>query len=210
MSIVKLNNNGVKNATAFGSITGLGDLALIKTVTLASAAGSISFVDGASDVVLDSTYKEYIFYFNNIHPSANSDFTFNMSIDGGSNYNATKTTTFFNAFHYEDARSSNLAYLPADDLAQGTGYQVLMAFGDLGINADDSLSGYLHLFDPSSTTFVKHFTATTVGSNNEAAPYINNDFIAGYANTTSAVNAVDFKMISGNIDSGVIKLYGIS
>ena len=210
MSIVKLNNNGVKNATAFGSITGLGDLALIKTVTLASAAGSISFVDGASDVVLDSTYKEYIFYFNNIHPSANSDFAFNMSIDGGSNYNATKTTTFFNAFHYEDGSSAALAYQAGDDLAQATGYQVLMAFGDLGINADDSLSGHLHLFDPSSTTFVKHFTATTVSVNNEAAPYINNDFIAGYANTTSAVNAIDFKMISGNIDAGSISLYGVN
>ena len=184
--------------------TGTGSLVLISSQT-ASGSSSLSFTSG-----IDSTYKEYVFKFINIHPSANSDFAFNMSIDGGSNYNATKTTTFFNAFHYEDDRSSNLAYLPGDDLAQGTGYQVLMAFGDLGINADDSLSGYLHLFDPSSTTFVKHFTATTVSVNNEAAPYINNDFIAGYANTTSAVNAVDFKMISGNIDSGVIKLYGIN
>ena len=133
-----------------------------------------------------------------------------MSIDGGSNYNATKTTTFFNAYHYEDGSASALAYQTGDDLAQGTGYQVLMAFGDLGINADDSLSGHLHLFEPSSTTFVKHFISTTVSVNNEAAPYINNDFIAGYGNTTSAVNAIDFKMSSGNIDSGVIKLYGIS
>ena len=184
--------------------TGTGALTLISTQT-ASGSANLSFTSG-----IDSTYKEYVFKFINIHPSANSDFAFNMSIDGGSNYNTTKTTTFFNAFHYEAGSSSNLAYLTADDLAQGTGYQVLMAFGDLGINADDSLSGYLHLFDPSSTTFVKHFTSITVGSNNEASPYINNDFIAGYANTTSAVNAVDFKMISGNIDSGVIKLYGVS
>jgi hypothetical protein len=184
--------------------TGTGALTLISTQT-ASGSANLSFTSG-----IDSTYKEYVFKFINIHPSANSDFAFNMSIDGGSNYNATKTTTFFNAYHYEDGSASALAYQTGDDLAQGTGYQVLMAFGDLGINADDSLSGYLHLFDPSSTTFVKHFTATTVSVNNEAAPYINNDFIAGYANTTSAVNAVDFKMISGNIDSGVIKLYGIS
>jgi len=184
--------------------TGTGALNLISTQT-ASGSSSLSFTSG-----IDSTYKEYVFKFINIHPSANSDFAFNMSIDGGSNYNTTKTTTFFNAYHYEDGSASALAYLTADDLAQGTGYQVLMAFGDLGINADDSLSGYLHLFDPSSTTFVKHFISTTVGSNNEAAPYVNNDFIAGYANTTSAVNAVDFKMISGNIDSGVIKLYGVS
>ena len=204
MALNFANNNSLSAITALPSSISGGGLNLISTQT-ASGSSSLSFTSG-----IDSTYKEYLFKFINIHPSANSDFAFNMSIDGGSNYNATKTTTFFNAFHYEDARSSNLAYLPADDLAQGTGYQVLMAFGDLGINADDSLSGHLHLFEPSSTTFVKHFTATTVSVNNEAAPYINNDFIAGYANTTSAVNAVDFKMISGNIDSGVIKLYGIS
>ena len=197
-SNLKYNHPLSANATGTGSLT------LISTQT-ASGSSSLSFTSG-----IDSTYKEYLFKFINIHPSANSDFAFNMSIDGGSNYNATKTTTFFNAFHYEDGSSAALAYQAGDDLAQATGYQVLMAFGDLGINADDSLSGYLHLFDPSSTTFVKHFTATTVSVNNEAAPYINNDFIAGYANTTSAVNAVDFKMISGNIDSGVIKLYGIN
>ena len=197
-SNLKYNHPLSANATGTGSLT------LISTQT-ASGSANLSFTSG-----IDSTYKEYVFKFINIHPSANSDFAFNMSIDGGSNYNATKTTTFFNAYHYEDGSASALAYQTGDDLAKGTGYQVLMAFGDLGINADDSLSGYLHLFDPSSTTFVKHFTATTVSVNNEAAPYINNDFIAGYANTTSAVNAVDFKMISGNIDSGVIKLYGIS
>jgi hypothetical protein len=204
MALNFANNNSLSAITAKPSGLAGGGLNLISTQT-ASGSANLSFTSG-----IDSTYKEYVFKFINIHPSANSDFAFNMSIDGGSNYNATKTTTFFNAYHYEDGSASALAYQTGDDLAQGTGYQVLMAFGDLGINADDSLSGYLHLFDPSSTTFVKHFTATTVGSNNEAAPYINNDFIAGYANTTSAVNAVDFKMISGNIDSGVIKLYGIS
>jgi hypothetical protein len=204
MALNFCNNNSLSSITALPSSISGGGLNLISTQT-ASGSSSLSFTSG-----IDSTYKEYVFKFINIHPSANSDFAFNMSIDGGSNYNTTKTTTFFNAYHYEDGSAANLAYLTADDLAQGTGYQVLMAFGDLGINADDSLSGYLHLFDPSSTTFVKHFISTTVGSNNEAAPYVNNDFIAGYANTTSAVNAVDFKMISGNIDSGVIKLYGVS
>jgi len=204
MALNFCNNNSLSSITALPSSISGGGLNLISTQT-ASGSSSLSFTSG-----IDSTYKEYVFKFINIHPSANSDFAFNMSIDGGSNYNTTKTTTFFNAYHYEDGSAANLAYLTADDLAQGTGYQVLMAFGDLGINADDSLSGYLHLFEPSSTTFVKHFISTTVGSNNEAAPYVNNDFIAGYANTTSAVNAVDFKMISGNIDSGVIKLYGVS
>jgi hypothetical protein len=204
MALNFCNNNSLSAITAIPASISGGGLNLISTQT-ASGSSSLSFTSG-----IDSTYKEYVFKFINIHPSANSDFAFNMSIDGGSNYNTTKTTTFFNAYHYEDGSAANLAYLTADDLAQGTGYQVLMAFGDLGINADDSLSGYLHLFEPSSTTFVKHFISTTVGSNNEAAPYVNNDFIAGYANTTSAVNAVDFKMISGNIDSGVIKLYGVS
>jgi hypothetical protein len=204
MALNFCNNNSLSAITALPASISGGGLNLISTQT-ASGSSSLSFTSG-----IDSTYKEYVFKFINIHPSANSDFAFNMSIDGGSNYNTTKTTTFFNAYHYEDGSAANLAYLTADDLAQGTGYQVLMAFGDLGINADDSLSGYLHLFDPSSTTFAKHFISTTVGSNNEAAPYVNNDFIAGYANTTSAVNAVDFKMISGNIDSGVIKLYGVS
>jgi len=204
MALNFANNNSLSSITSLPASISGGGLNLISTQT-ASGSSSLSFTSG-----IDSTYKEYVFKFINIHPSANSDFAFNMSIDGGSNYNTTKTTTFFNAYHYEDGSASALAYLTADDLAQGTGYQVLMAFGDLGINADDSLSGYLHLFDPSSTTFVKHFISTTVGSNNEAAPYVNNDFIAGYANTTSAVNAVDFKMISGNIDSGVIKLYGVS
>jgi len=204
MALNFCNNNSLSAITAIPASISGGGLNLISTQT-ASSSSSLSFTSG-----IDSTYKEYVFKFINIHPSANSDFAFNMSIDGGSNYNTTKTTTFFNAYHYEDGSAANLAYLTADDLAQGTGYQVLMAFGDLGINADDSLSGYLHLFEPSSTTFVKHFISTTVGSNNEAAPYVNNDFIAGYANTTSAVNAVDFKMISGNIDSGVIKLYGVS
>jgi len=204
MALNFCNNNSLSAITAIPSGISGGALNLISTQT-ASSSANLSFTSG-----IDSTYKEYVFKFINIHPSANSDFAFNMSIDGGSNYNTTKTTTFFNAYHYEDGSASALAYLTADDLAQGTGYQVLMAFGDLGINADDSLSGYLHLFDPSSTTFVKHFISTTVGSNNEAAPYVNNDFIAGYANTTSAVNAVDFKMISGNIDSGTITMYGVS
>ena len=204
MALNFANNNSLSAITALPSSISGGGLNLISTQT-ASGSSSLSFTSG-----IDSTYKEYLFKFINIHPSANSDFAFNMSIDGGSNYNATKTTTFFNAFHYEDGSSSALAYQTADDLANGTGYQVLMAFGDLGINADDSLSGHLHLFEPSSTTFVKHFISTTVGSNNEAAPYINNDFIAGYGNTTSAVNAINFKMISGNIDTGIIKMYGIS
>ena len=204
MSIVKLNNNGVKDATAFGSITGLGNLILIKKQT-ASGSASISFVDGASSVVLDNTYKEYIFYFNNIHGSANADPTFNFSTDGGSNYNVTKTTTTFAANHAENDGEAALGYIASTDLAQSTAFQQ-MNF-DLDSGADSGCSGYLHLFEPSSTTFVKHFIMVNNGIKDDIQSA--NFFVAGYGNTTSAVDAVQFKMSSGNIDSGVIKLYGI-
>ena len=205
MSIVKLNNNGVKDATAFGSITGLGNLILIKTQT-ASSSASISFVDGASSVVLDNTYKEYIFYFNNIHPATdNTQFTFNLSTDTGSNYNVTKTTTFFRAIHAEDDSEASLGYRTDDDLAQSTNYQVLNASTDN--DNDASLSGYLHLFEPSSDTFVKHFISNT--NTIHSTKYSQNSYVAGYGNTTSAIDAVDFKMSSGNIDAGTISLYGV-
>ena len=206
MSIIKLNNRAVKDATAVGSITGLGNLVFISRST-ASSSASLSITSG-----IDSTYKEYIFMFNNIHPSTNgANFTFNMSADSGSNYNVTKTTTLFNAYHYENGSSSNLAYITNVDLAQSTAYQPLMSFGDLNNSNDGGLSGYLHLFDPSNTTFVKHFIARTilVGGADGANQYANNDHIAGYGNTTSAIDALDFKMSSGNIDAGTIDMYGV-
>ena len=206
MSIVKLNNNGVKNATAFGSITGLGDLTLIKKIT-ASSSASISFVDGASAVVLDSTYKEYIFYFNNIHPATdNTTFTFNLSVDGGSNYNVAKTTTVIRAFHDEGNSSTELDYLDGLDLAQGTGVQALVE--NIGNGNDESVSGFLRLFEPSSTTFVKHliWEVTSYGSSNA----VNIQYGSGYGNTTSAVDAIQFTMGSGNIDAGSISLYGVN
>jgi len=206
MSIVKLNNNGVKNATSFGSISSLGSMVFIKKLT-ASSSATLSFVDGASSVVLDNTYKEYLFTFNNMHPATDTvDFQFNMSADTGSNYNVTKTTTFFRATHREDDSLAELGYRTGNDLAQSTANQVLN--DRLGNGNDESLSGYLHLFNPSSTTFVKHFIATT----NE---YQDNDrssesFIAGYGNTTSAIDAIQFSFSSGNIDAGDICLYGIA
>ena len=207
MSIVKLNNNGVKNATAFGSITGLGDLALIKTVT-ASSSASISFVDGASSVVLDNTYKEYIFTFNNMHQATDeASFSFNGSIDSGSNYNVTKTTTFFRSFHTESDGTANLSYSTGRDLAQSTDFQIL-AYKSSNAN-DAGHSGFLHLFNPSSTTFVKHFVANISSIYRSGEPGEYETFVAGYMNTTSAVDAVQFKMDSGNIDAGDICLYGI-
>jgi len=205
MSIVKLNNNGVKNATAFGSITGLGDLALIKTIT-ASSSASISFVDGASSVVLDNTYKEYIFTFNNIHPATDeAHFTVGFR-DGGTDYDATKTTSYGLLYHAEDDSETSLTYHAASDLAQSTGFQRILH--GVGNGNDESASGYLHLFDPSSTTFVKHFTAA--GSSYNAGSYEYTTYVAGYNNVTAAIDGVQFKMSSGNIDAGTISLYGVN
>jgi len=208
MALVKLNNNGVKNATAFGSITGLGSMVFIKKLT-ASSSATLSFVGGASGVVLDNTYKEYFFTFKNIHSSGNdtsAKFQFNVSIDGGSYYNVAKTTTFFSTYNGEDGNDPELAYRQNDDLAQGTGFQNLTNNGN---NANDgNLGGTLHLFNPSSTTFVKHFIAVINTMHSQPASV--NSYIGGYANTTSAVNAVQFKFISGTIDAGDICLYGIA
>jgi len=205
MSIIKLNNNGVKNATAFGSITGLGSMTFIKKLT-ASSSATLSFVDGASSVVLDNTYKEYLFTFNNMHP-ASDNVTFQVGFrDGSTDYDATKTTTFFRAYHLEDDSGAALEYVTAQDLAQSTNFQSLTE-GTGGDN-DQSCSGTLHLFNPSSTTFVKHFIATV--NNAHAVNLSENVYVAGYCNVTAAIDAVQFKFSSGNIDAGDICLYGIA
>ena len=184
-----------------------GSLILIKTLT-ASSSATLSFVNVASDVVLDSTYKEYMFIFNNMHPATNQAyFQFNLSADTGSNYNVTKTTTFFQAYNTEDGTDQGLSYQTARDLAQATGAQYLTR--QIGNGNDDVGTGYLHLFNPSSTTFVKHFIA--VSSNNYGGDtYYMNNYIAGYGNTTSAVDAVQFSMSSGNIDAGTVQLFGVN
>ena len=211
MALVKLNNRGVRSATTFGSITGLGSMVFIKKLTSSSSA-TLSFVDGSSDVVLDDTYKEYLFTFNNMHPATDSaHFQFNMSVDTGSNYNVTKTTTFFHAAHRQDAAVTELSYDTGQDLAQSTNFQRL-AYNIDGSHASDNLSGYLHLFNPSSTTFVKHFIATNNytydGDGDEQYSY--NIFVGGYFNTTTAITRLQFKFESGNIDAGDICLYGIN
>jgi hypothetical protein len=201
MSLIKLNDRAVKDVTQFGSISSLGSLTHISTAT-ASASASIEFTSG-----IDSTYKEYVFYFNNIHASSDAvNFQFNMSTDGGSNYNVTKTSTYFYASHDESGGSAQVSYNDNNDLAQSTGYQTL--FEECGSDNDQSGSGYLHLFNPSSTTFVKHFIARC--SNYHRANLENDDYSAGYGNTTSAVNAIKFQMSSGNIDDGQILLFGVN
>jgi len=204
MSIVKLNNRGVKNVTAFGSLTS-GSMTFIKKLT-ASSSATLSFVDGSSDVVLDNTYKEYLFTFNNIHAATQGgDFQFNFTTDG-TNYNIAKTTTMIRTYHGEDGSSAGQAYYGSLDLAEGTGFQPL--FGDINNGNDDSGSGYMQLFNPSSTTFVKHYLSNLQISHE--TPRSMHFLSAGYGNTTSALTGVQFKFDSGNIDAGDICLYGIN
>ena len=203
MSIVTYNNRSIRNISA---IPGAAEsLTHIKTLT-ASSSSTLSFVDGSSDVVLDSTYPIYLFKFINIHGSAESELTFNMSVDSGSNYNVTKTSTFFLAENAENDSFRSVAYQTGSDLAQGTGFKTLQRSTDFA-DADQSAAGTLHLFNPSSTTFVKHFISR-IQSYGVARSH--DSFAAGYGNTTSAVDAVQFKMTSGNIDAGTITLYGIN
>jgi len=204
MALVKYNNNSISAVTSAPLIP-LGALTHIKTLT-ASSSATLSFVHGSSDVVLDSTYPIYKFEFINIHPSASDGrFLFNLSIDGGSNYNVTKTTTFFRAYNNEGFDNTALSYETSDDLAQSTSFQRLS--DTTGNDNDQSCVGSLNLFSPSSTTFVKHFLSTT--NTYQDSDYSVNNYVAGYGNTTSAVNGIQFKFDSGNIDSGKIKLYGI-
>ena len=168
----------------------------------ASSSSTISFTSG-----IDSTYKEYYFTLNNLHLSNdNAQPQINFSIDGGSNYNVTKTSSNFSASHYESSDNTLLGYNGSWDLAQATTPQPLTT--GTGSDNDQSASGFLHLFDPSNTTFVKHFIATINTSDSGDGAF--NLFIAGYGNTTSAIDAVQFSVSAGTIDSGDICLYGIS
>ena len=182
-----------------------GSMIFISSQT-ASSSATVNFTTG-----IDSTYNEYVFYYVNMNPATNAtQLQFQGSTDGGSNYNTTMTTTFFRASHDEADTTTAFGYDPAGDQAQGTSYQLLGENGTPGIGngADESMSGILHLFSPSSTTFVKHFYARSnyYQSNNRT----NDSFVSGYFNTTSAINAFSFKMASGNINDGTIYMYGIS
>jgi len=201
MSINVCNNNSMSAITSLPSGVGGGSLNLISTQT-ASSSATIDFTSG-----IDSTYKEYIFKFYDIHPATN-DQAFAFQVDTGTNtsYNQTITSTFFNAQHDESDSNTYFMYRTSGDLAQGTAFQRLTE--GTGNDNDQSCSGTLHLFDPSNTTFAKHFIANT--HNAHQGDYAMNNFIGGYVNTTTALTRVRFKFESGNIDSGVIKLYGVS
>ena len=200
MSIVKLNNRGVRSATTFGSISALGEMRFISKQT-ASSSATISFTSG-----IDSTYKEYLFTFNNIHPATdNAEFTVGFR-DGSTDYDATKTTTYFNTYHDEADSGAGVGYNTGQDLAQSTGFQTLAE--DVGADADQNIGGYLHLFSPSNTTFVKHFISRMCVTH--GGDYIQDVYVAGYCNVTAAIDGIQFKFSAGNIDAGDICLYGIA
>jgi hypothetical protein len=178
--------------------TGTGGLNLISTQT-ASSSATLDFTSG-----IDSTYKEYIFKFINCHPASNNVILdFQGSTDSGSSYNTTITASFFRAYNAENDSGATLAYVDAGQ-AQGTSYQNLSR--GIGNGNDECVSGYLHLFNPSDTTFVKHFLSVTQINDSANSQ---NTYVGGYFNTTSAIDAVSFKMSSGNIDDGTILMYGV-
>ena len=211
MALSKLAANSfdlTDNYALTGTVTGVTStqkLFLIKNID-ASSSGTVDFVNGSSSVVLDNTYKTYLFRIINVHPSTNSGgFAVNFSSDTGSNYNVTKTTTSFVAQHAEANNVAELAYGSGYDLAQSTSDQEITQ--NIYATDDNSGCGNLYLFNPSSTTFVKHFISETGSMFANARAWHN--FVAGYCNTTSAIDAVRFKFDTGNIDSGRIALYGI-
>ena len=203
MSIVTYNNRSIANISAVPGAAK--SLTHIKTLT-ASSSSSLSFVDGSSDVVFDNTYPIYLIKFINIHPATDQPtFQFNLSADGGSNYNVTKTSSFFRAHHNEGDTETILGYDTSLDLAQSTGNQIMTSA--VGGDNDQCMNGTLFIFNPSSTTFVKHFIGHSVIA--EGSDFMRDDYYAGYGNTTSAINAISFQMSSGNIETGTIKLYGL-
>ena len=203
MSIVTYNNRSIANISAVPGAAKA--LTHIKTLT-ASSSGTLSFVNGSSDVVLDSTYPIYKFVYTNMHPSGDGEgLKFQASTNTGSSYGVSCTNTAFRSQHNEADSTAALDYDTGNDLANGTGFFIIAA--GTGNDNDQSNSGELTLFNPSSTTFVKHYLATS--NANEDGDASKQYLCAGYFNTTSAIDAVQFKFGSGNIDSGTIKLYGL-
>ena len=187
------------NMDLSSNATGTGALILLSTQT-ASSDSTIDFTSG-----IDSTYDEYVFKFYNIHPETDGQqFRFQTSTNTGSSYGVTITSTYFISYHGEAADDTSLGYITGSDQAQTTNFMVL---GSGDAENDSGISGTMHLYDPSNTTFVKHFTARTI---NDPSAYAQDEFTAGYFNTTSAIDAVQFKFASGDIDAGVIKMYGVS
>ena len=199
------NGTTLLDAGSLDSGVATGDMVLIKTLT-ASSSANVDFVHGTSSVVLDGTYKEYIFKYIDIHPASVAQLTINFR-DGGSNFDATKTSTALNPYHVLNG-STGVVYRTAWDLAQSTSDQIIAQ--ELGSTSQMTASGYFHLFEPASTTFVKHFVGVTQYFQDFGGGGSFSIHYGGYCNTTTAIDGVTFKMSSGNIDSGTIKLYGVN
>ena len=188
-------------------------LTLIGTpLVLTTSDTAISEYDITSGI--DDTYDSYEFHFVNMHPATqNVQFSFQTNASGGSGFNETITSTYFEAYHNEGDGTPSLQYVADYDQAQGTGYQTLSRQQE---NENDAgLSGILTLYAPSSTTYVKHFTASTQGmhwdySGSGDYNYILDQRVGGYINTTSAIDEISFKFSSGNIQAGTIKMFGVS
>ena len=201
MALLFAKNNSLSAITALPASVSGGGLNLISTQT-ASSSSTIDFTSG-----IDSTYKEYIFKFIDIHGSAQGSNYFEVNFrDGGSSFDATKTTSLFRTYHFEDDSTQAVVYETGHDLAQSTG-NLKIAQG-ISTDNDHCTVGTLHLFNPSDTTFVKHFISDTQTAHEDDASY--RWFVGGYCNTTSAIDGAQFSMSSGNIDSGTIKLYGVT
>ena len=178
-----------------------------KTAPTDAASGELLFVHGADDVVLDNTYDEYQFYFVNLHPSVDAaKVMWQPSIDQGSSYGVTTTSTFIQTYHSEADGNETLSYNETYDAAQDAG--VLYLSDGVGYDNDQSASGIFTLYDPSSDTYVKHFVAQV--QHVSAGNTCNISRSSGYVNTTSDVDAVKFFFNSGNIDLGTIYMYGVS
>ena len=195
-----ITNASVADVTSFANASG-GTLILLSTQT-ASNSATISFTTG-----LDSTYDEYQFKFIDCHGRSDGCFLeFNGSTNSGSNYNVTKTSTYFKATHNEPDTVADLVYSTGEDLAQSTSYQKIS--GESGSDADGNVAGILTIYNPSSTTYVKHYISVLNSTYTPPYPSSLNSFVGGYMNTTSAINAIQFRMSTGNFD-GTIKLYGV-
>ena len=202
MALVKYNNNSISSVTSAAGFPA-GAMTLIKTLT-ASSSASVSFIHGSSDVVFDSTYPIYMFkWINTHHATGDRELVFQGTTDG-SNFNVTMTSTYFYAYQFE-SDSNTLSYDTARDQSQGTGFQRLTL--PVRTDSDASASGEMFIFDPSDTTFVKHFISRSAGMGEDQ--YTQDVNVAGYFNTTSAITGIQFKARTGNLDSGTIKLYGI-
>ena len=180
-------------------------LTLIKALT-ASSSASLTFADGTDDVVMDNTYFEYQFFCVGIHPATDAaQLVWQANAVGGADFNETIQSSAVRAYNQEDGSDAGVGYRTGEDQDLGTDYDIIMEGID---NANDmSGSGQLIIYDPSNTTYAKLFQ---VLSNTTLTAGTKQQFQEGYIDTTAAIDEVQFKMTSGNIDAGTIYMYGVS